>query len=257
MRTHSQICIYVCVCAAAFSAGAQAQLSAGWTNQPGVKMRSGFSGTLSLKGREGEALVPVTVYRFSIWNRPAVANVKPLSTGLVLVQFQSGEAETVVGGTTNRSGPGDFLLLQRDSSAVFRAASETATFEALVLGGALAETKLPTSHTALSHPRVEKYQQVSGRPLKMQTLASRRVGDFSLEVQDLLVGPSQKTSTFVLPGASVLEIKSGKGVMRVDGHAQAIQGGTIITVKEGQQLELRNDKEDLGLSMHVTIIRSQ
>ena len=81
--------------------------------------------------------------------------------------------------------------------------------------------------------------------------------EFSLKTQCFLIGPGQKTSAFALPGAALLQVNCGKGVLSIDGRAQNVQGGSVVTMKDGEQLEVQNDREDLGLSIRAIIIRSR
>ena len=228
------------------------------TNASFARIRTNFTGTLVMKREGAEQGVPVSLYSISMDDHKMVRNLEALSSGLALIQFHSGKIETKVNERTNRTKGGEFLVLQASERAVFATADDSATFHAIVFGGALATINLQLPESGLIYPRQEKYGgATNGEPLKIQNLPLQQIGVYYLEAEDLLVGPSQKTGNFTFPGAALLEIRSGNGLLSTLGKSQKVHGGTVLTLTEGQSLKLANSREDLGLYLHATILRAK
>ena len=77
-----------------------------------------------------------------------------------------------------------------------------------------------------------------------------------LEVNDLLVGPRQHSASVTLDGTAVVEVKSGEGLVRLDGKEQKLQLGTTFTIPQGASFVLENDSE-VPLAMQVYLIRAE
>jgi hypothetical protein len=256
MKIHLFACILVLIRVLTLPVTSNAQaISSLDTNQPGLKVRSAFNGTVTLRGRSGDLPVPFKLYNFSIWGPRQISGLRSLAEGLAIIRFNAGKTETVIQETTNRNKPGDILLLERDSTARFRATSEASTFQALVLGGVLGEAKLTASHDTHLRPTSTKYHQKHGGPLETEIMPMLDTDEFSLQTQSLLIGPGHKTSAISLPGAAILEVNCGKGVLRIGDRAQKVQGGSVLTMKDGEPLIIQNERDDLGLSIRITILR--
>ena len=256
MKNYARICILGFACVIGLPAQSAEQTS-GDIVEPGVTMRTIYNGTIPLKVNGRNETVPFALYDFTLWTHRPVRDLKPLATGLALIQFQAGKTENTLNGKTNRAKAGDFLLLGRGSDCALRLQSEAATFEALVLGGPLGDAKLPTAHAEPTASRPVLYKRGASGALDRMASPWQELGNFSIAVQDILVGPSQTAEKVVLPGAALLEIKCGSGVLVVNGHPQSIKGGSVNVVNEGDSFQLKNGRDDLGLSIRATIIRSQ
>jgi hypothetical protein len=77
-----------------------------------------------------------------------------------------------------------------------------------------------------------------------------------LEVNDLLVGPRQHSGGATLNGTAVVEVKSGEGLVRLDGNEQKLQLGTTFTIPQGASVVFENDTES-PLAMQVHLIRAE
>lgn len=62
---------------------------------------------------------------------------------------------------------------------------------------------------------------------------------YRVDVRDLLVGPGQKASAS-LPGAAVIEIRSGAGVMTMAGQSRELRTGSTLSLPEGQAFAIEN-----------------
>ncbi len=79
---------------------------------------------------------------------------------------------------------------------------------------------------------------------------------YHVEVRDLLVGPGQHSESVSLPGAAVFEVRSGSGVMTVNGKPQELKLGSTFTLPEGQAFTIEN-KSDSALAMRVHLFRAE
>ena len=77
-----------------------------------------------------------------------------------------------------------------------------------------------------------------------------------LEVNDLLVGPRRHSASATLNGTAVVEVKSGEGLVRLDGKEQKLQLGTTFTIPQGASVVFENDTE-APLAMQVHLIRAE
>jgi hypothetical protein len=224
------------------------------TNASSARVYTNFTGILKVKSRRGEQQVPVAVYAISMDGHKVVRELAVLSTGLALVQFHSGKIETKARGESFRTKGGEFLLFNATDRPGFTTDDDSATMHAVVFGGAFTNTDLPIPKTVI-YPEQGKYSATNGEPLKIQVLPPKQMGDYYLEARDLLVGPSKTTELFSFQGAAVLEIRSGNGVLNTLGKEQKIHGGTVVTLTEGQTLQLTNKRDDLGLLLRITLLR--
>jgi mannose-6-phosphate isomerase-like protein (cupin superfamily) len=75
---------------------------------------------------------------------------------------------------------------------------------------------------------------------------------YRVEVWDLIVGPRASTDSVQLPGAAVLQVRNGAGVLSVDARPQNIALGEVIAVSEGIAFRLENHS-DLPLEIRVEV----
>ncbi|WP_091784204.1 hypothetical protein [Paraburkholderia steynii] len=79
-------------------------------------------------------------------------------------------------------------------------------------------------------------------------------GANSITVWDLLVGPGQKTATFTLPGAAVLSISSGQGIVTAANAAHEVSSGQTTVVDEGAEIQIENRTAGAGLMIRATLV---
>jgi mannose-6-phosphate isomerase-like protein (cupin superfamily) len=74
---------------------------------------------------------------------------------------------------------------------------------------------------------------------------------------DLLVGPGGKTDAVSLPGSAVLEVRSGAGLVTIDGKPQAVRMGSTFAIDEGSKFSIDNGQQHGPLSIRAIVISSQ
>jgi mannose-6-phosphate isomerase-like protein (cupin superfamily) len=73
-----------------------------------------------------------------------------------------------------------------------------------------------------------------------------------IEVVDFLVGPQQRTASVPSPGALVLEIKSGDGILSVNDRTEKLSTGRTLSLQAGVTLTFENTGETpLAMQAHV------
>lgn len=102
------------------------------------------------------------------------------------------------------------------------------------------------------------YRQVIGEGILARTLDVSRVPDAGIEVEtwQMLVAarrPSGDEAT--LPGGAVLEVLSGRGLVRINDKSREVLPGSIIALDEGAKISFDNSMGALPLEWRVTLIR--
>lgn len=81
-------------------------------------------------------------------------------------------------------------------------------------------------------------------------------GGLRVEVRDVLLGPGKQAGEIALPGAAVLEVRSGAGTLTVNGQSRKIATGTTVGLSQGQGFSLSNDSAG-GLSIRLHVVSIQ
>lgn len=78
-------------------------------------------------------------------------------------------------------------------------------------------------------------------------------GALQVEIWDLLVGPGSRSEAARLPGAAVLEVRTGSGTALVDGESSELSLGATLLI--GEEAEVAFDNPGEGpLSMRAILI---
>jgi len=115
-----------------------------------------------------------------------------------------------------------------------------------------AQVSAPSNLSTYS-PNNPYHQFVPGLMVRTLYVAETR-GPNPITVWDLLVGPGQKTATFTLPGAAVLSISSGQGIVTAAGAAREVSTGQTTVVDEGAEIQIENRTAGAGLMIRATLV---
>lgn len=74
-----------------------------------------------------------------------------------------------------------------------------------------------------------------------------------VEVRDLEIAPGKTLAQLALPGAAVLEVRSGQASARVGTATRQLQTGAVLALSEGEALGLDN-RGDVPLSVRLYVI---
>lgn len=104
--------------------------------------------------------------------------------------------------------------------------------------------KPPAGELMPSDYQPEQPYVAQAQGLLMRTVFSADSGaGYRVEVRDLLVGPRQRTARGSLPGAAVLEVRSGAGAVNAGGRPLSVRVGTTFALAEGETISVVNDGE--------------
>jgi hypothetical protein len=77
----------------------------------------------------------------------------------------------------------------------------------------------------------------------------------SIEVRDVELAPNKTAGALTFPGAAVIEVRSGKGSLRLASKSQDVQAGGTFGLSQGDSLQATN-KSSQPLSLRVYLIGS-
>lgn len=122
-------------------------------------------------------------------------------------------------------------------------------------GGTGSLPKPPASEVTPSDYRPEQAYVALAPGLLTRTVFGADSGaGYRVEVRDLLVAPRQRTSPASLPGAAVLEVRSGAGTVTAGGKALQIRVGTTFALQEGETISIVNEGEmPITIRAHVLV----
>ena len=99
--------------------------------------------------------------------------------------------------------------------------------------------EIPASSYQAQNPYVQLAQGLFTRTM----YAAASGTGYRVEVRDLLVGPGQRTEEVSLPGAAVLEFRSGNGAITAGGKRQEFAARSTFVLSEGQAFVIENSAE--------------
>ncbi len=81
--------------------------------------------------------------------------------------------------------------------------------------------------------------------------------DYSIEEWGLLVGPGKKTEGVTLPGAAVLIVRTGSGVIAIGEQKQEFRLGSSLLIPEDQKFSIVNANRDQPVSIKAVIVKGR
>jgi hypothetical protein len=122
------------------------------------------------------------------------------------------------------------------------------------LGAALAQQQAPLATPLTPAPR-DAYRPYAPGLLARTVYLAGKAGRVEVELWDLLVGPGKKTGLVSLPGAAVLDVRSGGGAVAVGGKTVELRMGATLAIDEGQGFTLENRVPDGALTIRAIVVR--
>jgi hypothetical protein len=101
----------------------------------------------------------------------------------------------------------------------------------------------------------DPYRQIADGLLARTRFADAKGRPFAVEVLDLIVGPGKTTAKTRLPGAAVIEVRSGKGTLAAGGKTRDLTGGTSSAVDDGDEVTFANLDREAPLILRATLVR--
>lgn len=121
--------------------------------------------------------------------------------------------------------------------------------------GALPQTPVNEANFSKTEPAMPFSKFANGLATRTLFQVSDGAGT-QVEVRDLLIGPRQKTESTSLPGAAVLEIRSGEGTIRIDERLLELTPGSTHSVPEKAAFVIEN-KSDLPMTIRAFLFRAE
>ena len=119
----------------------------------------------------------------------------------------------------------------------------------------LPQTSVSEANFSKTEPSMPFSKLAVGLATRTIFRASDGVGT-QVEVRDLLTGPQQKTESTSLPGAAVLEIRSGAGTIQIGDKQQELSLGSTLTVPERAAFTIEN-KSDVPMTVRAFLFRAE
>ena len=114
-----------------------------------------------------------------------------------------------------------------------------------------------TLSLAEEQPRTNLFKQYAPALLTRTVYVAPADAPYHVEMWDLLVGPRRKTDAVSLPGSAVLEVRSGAGLVTIDGKPHALRMGSTFAINEGSQFAIDNGQQPRALSIRAIVISSR
>jgi mannose-6-phosphate isomerase-like protein (cupin superfamily) len=110
-------------------------------------------------------------------------------------------------------------------------------------------------HLSTYRPR-DPYSQLAPGLLARTVYQTAGPAGTRVAVTDYLIGPKQHTSSIMLPGAAICEVRSGDGVVRLAGTEQKVTSGTTFSIQQGTAVVFENTG-DLPLAIQLHLIQTE
>lgn len=116
----------------------------------------------------------------------------------------------------------------------------------------------PTPPAALSsYSPQQPYKQFVSGLLAQTVYVAATSGPYAVEVWDLTVGPGKRSEAATLPGAAIIEIRSGAGTVTVAGRSREVRIGATFSIGEGESFTIANRSPEEALMIRATIVRAR
>jgi mannose-6-phosphate isomerase-like protein (cupin superfamily) len=79
---------------------------------------------------------------------------------------------------------------------------------------------------------------------------------YGIEVFGLLVGPGRSSEPTQFDGDAVLLVRSGRGLIAIEGKNQELSLGSAYSIAAGQTFHIENFDEAIPISLRAVILRS-
>jgi mannose-6-phosphate isomerase-like protein (cupin superfamily) len=130
---------------------------------------------------------------------------------------------------------------------------------ATTFGGLLAQTAdpLPGTTVEAAPARETPEYRTLVRGLLVREVFRTRAQDrgYSVEVWGMLVGPGQRTGETKLDADAILLVRSGRGIMTIDGENNELRLGSSYSIPAGRSFRVENFDEASPISLRGVILR--
>lgn len=85
---------------------------------------------------------------------------------------------------------------------------------------------------------------------------AEQTGYLDVEIWELLVGPGKKSEAAKFPGAAVVEVRSGTGVVTIAEKRRDLKSGNGFSINDGEAFQLENGSQEESLALRLVLIRT-
>lgn len=71
-----------------------------------------------------------------------------------------------------------------------------------------------------------------------------------------MVAPGKASESARFPGAAIVEVRSGTGVLSVGGKPSELRTGATVSVDDGADVRVTSSDKDAPLILRVTLVRA-
>lgn len=121
--------------------------------------------------------------------------------------------------------------------------------------GQLAPEVPSPSQLVTGEPRDAYRSFATGLLVRTRFAPADKDARYAIEIWDAMVGPGKASEKARLPGAAVVEVRSGTGVLTVGGKPHQLRAGATASIDDGADFTLTNSDKDSPLILRVTVIR--
>ena len=101
----------------------------------------------------------------------------------------------------------------------------------------------------------ETYRQmVPG--LLSHTVSKAQAGTVTIEIIDLLVGPSQASEAINFQGGAMLDVQAGNASLLIDGKPNRVKPGDVIALTQGKRFAIDNRRESRAFVARLILFSS-
>ena len=110
---------------------------------------------------------------------------------------------------------------------------------------------------SVANEQTDRYREYAPGLLVRKTYVSGTDGELRAGVWDLLVGPGKRTSKVSLPGAAILLIRSGKGLVSVADKREDVSIGMALSIAQGDELVIDNRQGTTAIAIRAIVVARQ
>src|SRR5262245_20926226 len=80
------------------------------------------------------------------------------------------------------------------------------------------------------------------------------LGDTSIKIMDLLVGPEKTSQPMSLTGGALLDVQGGEAALIVDGKARQVKPGDVVSLAQNQTIAIDNRRAKRPLVARLILL---
>lgn len=218
-----------------------------------------FSGKLQLQKNLKEGGARILVWNQKFRGHEHIEKFQIPFQGLLISQLRGGEMTTSIGDNRVERHEGDFWAVPAGDVMAIETEDDAAILQLI----AIEEDSIPKQRDQdKSKPIQEKevtaemYQPFVTGALNRETFKVNVPSAYTVVIWDMMFAAGQVADKISLPGAVILEVRSGKGMFLIDDKPTDINIGSTLQIGEGSTFSIDNRQGTEPITARAIIIRS-